>query len=151
VQIHFDRLSLFIAKNAVETPAGAKISNTVPSRFHNVSDAALADEIGRVDAIAKSAEAELKALKDEFKAKPRGGDETPVAFRKAAPLRPEVEHGTAARCRRREPKAHWGQLDVAAGGSHRRGEVGDADVIGLRKVRFALAGRPHSSSCIISQ
>src|ERR1700690_3866595 len=39
------------------------------SRFHNLSDAALADEIGRVDAIMKSAEAELKALKDEFKAR----------------------------------------------------------------------------------
>jgi transcription initiation factor TFIIIB Brf1 subunit/transcription initiation factor TFIIB len=30
---------------------------------------ALADELGRVDAIAKAAEAELKALKDEFKAR----------------------------------------------------------------------------------
>jgi hypothetical protein len=37
------------------------------SRYHNLSDAALADEIGRVDTIVKSAEAELKALKDEFK------------------------------------------------------------------------------------
>ncbi|ACK51708.1 hypothetical protein Msil_2789 [Methylocella silvestris BL2] len=43
--------------------------NTTPSRFHNLSDAALADEIGRVDAIAKAAEAELKALKDEFNAR----------------------------------------------------------------------------------
>lgn len=40
---------------------------TASSRFHNISDAALADEIGRVDAISKAAEAELKALKDEFK------------------------------------------------------------------------------------
>jgi hypothetical protein len=48
----------------------ATSSNTTTlSRFHNVSDAALADEIGRVDAIAKAAEAELKALKDEFKAR----------------------------------------------------------------------------------
>lgn len=39
------------------------------SRFHNLSDAALADEIGRMDAIVKSAEAELKALKDELKAR----------------------------------------------------------------------------------
>jgi hypothetical protein len=39
------------------------------SRFHNLSDAALADELGRVDPIVKSAEAELKALKDEFKAR----------------------------------------------------------------------------------
>lgn len=44
-------------------------SNITPSRFHNLSDAALADEIGRVDAIQKAAEAELKALKDEFKAR----------------------------------------------------------------------------------
>ena len=43
-------------------------SNTT-SRFHNLSDAALADELGRVDAISKAAEAELKALKDEFKAR----------------------------------------------------------------------------------
>ena len=42
--------------------------NTI-SRFHNLSDAALADELGRVDAISKAAEAELKALKDEFKAR----------------------------------------------------------------------------------
>ncbi len=39
------------------------------SRFHNMSDAALADEIGRIDGISKAAEAELKALKDEFKAR----------------------------------------------------------------------------------
>jgi hypothetical protein len=37
------------------------------SRFHNLSDAALADELGRVDSISKAAEAEMKALKDEFK------------------------------------------------------------------------------------
>ena len=40
---------------------------TTTSRFHNISDAALADEIGRVDSISKAAEAELKLLKDEFK------------------------------------------------------------------------------------
>ena len=39
------------------------------SRFHNLSDAALADELGRIDAITKAAEAELKALKEEFKAR----------------------------------------------------------------------------------
>jgi hypothetical protein len=39
------------------------------SRFHNLSAAALADELGRVDAISKAAETELKALKDEFKAR----------------------------------------------------------------------------------
>ncbi len=44
--------------------------NTIsPLRFHNLSGAALADEIGRIDAISKAAEAELKALKDEFKAR----------------------------------------------------------------------------------
>ena len=49
------------------------------SRFHNLSDAALADELGRVDSISKAAEIELKALKDEFKA---GGlcSATGVAF-----------------------------------------------------------------------
>ena len=44
-------------------------NNTSPSRFDNFSDGALADEIGRVDSIFKAAEAELKALKDEFKAR----------------------------------------------------------------------------------
>src|SRR5580658_4431596 len=44
-------------------------SINITSRFHNLADSALADEIGRVDAIVKSAEAELKALKDEFKAR----------------------------------------------------------------------------------
>jgi hypothetical protein len=39
------------------------------SRFHNLSDAALADELGRVDAIVKAADAELTALKNEFKAR----------------------------------------------------------------------------------
>jgi hypothetical protein len=41
----------------------------VPQPKHSLSNEALADEIGRVDAIAKAAEAELKALKDEFKAR----------------------------------------------------------------------------------
>ena len=44
-------------------------STHTTSRFHNLSDAALADELGRVDAISKAAEAELKALKDAFKAR----------------------------------------------------------------------------------
>ena len=39
-----------------------------PSRFHNFTDSALGDEIGRVDAIMKAAEAELAALKTDFKA-----------------------------------------------------------------------------------
>ena len=47
----------------------ATSQNITPSRFHNLSDAALADELGRVDAIEKAAEAELTALKAEFKAR----------------------------------------------------------------------------------
>ena len=37
------------------------------SRFHNLSNAALADTLGHADASLKGAEAECKALKDEFK------------------------------------------------------------------------------------
>jgi hypothetical protein len=51
------------------------------SKYHNLSNEALADEIGRVDAIAKAAEAELKALKEEFKArglKQAAGEKTEV-------------------------------------------------------------------------
>jgi hypothetical protein len=44
-------------------------NTTALSRFHNLPAAALADELGRVDAISKAAEAELKALKDAFKAR----------------------------------------------------------------------------------
>ncbi len=40
---------------------------TTTSRFHNLSDVALADAIGSADAVLKGAEAECKALKDEFK------------------------------------------------------------------------------------
>jgi hypothetical protein len=48
----------------------AASNNITPaSRFHNFSDAALADAIGRADAIVKGAEAELTALKDEFKSR----------------------------------------------------------------------------------
>ncbi|QLP96461.1 MAG: hypothetical protein HZY79_02265 [Rhodoblastus sp.] len=39
------------------------------SRFHKLPAEALADEIGRLDAIVKAAEADLKAAKDEFKAR----------------------------------------------------------------------------------
>jgi hypothetical protein len=42
-------------------------STTTPSRFHNVSDQALADLLGQADAVLKGAEAECKLLKDEFK------------------------------------------------------------------------------------
>jgi hypothetical protein len=37
------------------------------SRFHNLSNEALADAIGQADAVLKGAEAECKSLKDEFK------------------------------------------------------------------------------------
>ena len=47
----------------------ATLKNTTVSRFHNLSDEALADAIGRADAIVKGAEAELATLKDEFKAR----------------------------------------------------------------------------------
>jgi hypothetical protein len=41
--------------------------NYTTSRFHNLSDGALADALGHADALLKGAEAECKALKDEFK------------------------------------------------------------------------------------
>ena len=44
----------------------ATATHTTANRFHNLSPAQLADEIGRVDAIMKAAEAELKALKATF-------------------------------------------------------------------------------------
>ena len=47
----------------------ATLKNSTVSRFHNLGDEALADAIGRADAIVKGAEAELTALKDEFKAR----------------------------------------------------------------------------------
>ena len=47
----------------------AIVKTTTVSRFHNLSNAALADAIGRADAIVKGAEAELATLKDEFKAR----------------------------------------------------------------------------------
>ena len=48
----------------------ATSNNTTPaSRFHYLNNEALADAIGHADAIVKGAEAELTALKDEFKAR----------------------------------------------------------------------------------
>jgi hypothetical protein len=41
-------------------------SNTT-SRYHNLSNEMLADAIGHADAVLKGAEAETKALKEEFK------------------------------------------------------------------------------------
>jgi hypothetical protein len=40
---------------------------SITSRFHNLSNAALADALGHADAALKGAEAECKLLKDEFK------------------------------------------------------------------------------------
>jgi hypothetical protein len=42
-------------------------STTSPSRFHNLSNEALADMLGQADAVLKGAEAECKLLKGEFK------------------------------------------------------------------------------------
>ena len=39
------------------------------NRFHNLSSEALADAIGQADAVLKGAEAECKALKEEFKSR----------------------------------------------------------------------------------
>jgi hypothetical protein len=39
------------------------------SRFHNLSSEALADAIGQTDAVLKGADAECKALKEEFKSR----------------------------------------------------------------------------------
>ncbi len=43
------------------------IDSHTTSRFHNLSNAALADALGYADAVLKGAEAECKSLKDEFK------------------------------------------------------------------------------------
>jgi hypothetical protein len=44
-----------------------KLSTT--SRFHNLSNEVLADAIGHADAVLKGAEAECRALKEEFKSR----------------------------------------------------------------------------------
>lgn len=43
------------------------VHDNITTRFHNLSDAALADALGQADAVLKGAEAECKSLKDEFK------------------------------------------------------------------------------------
>jgi hypothetical protein len=43
------------------------VAANITSRFHNLSNEALADALGRADAVLKGAEAECKALKDEIK------------------------------------------------------------------------------------
>src|ERR1700688_1101173 len=97
------------------------------SRFHNLSDGALADALGHADAALKGAEAECKALKDEFKNR---GPHT-VGGNSFAGTRPE-------QIRRR--------LDVKAvkeylGESYRRFEVATiSTVIRIKAVqRFASA------------
>jgi hypothetical protein len=45
------------------------LSTISNSRFHNISDEALADMRGLADAVLKGAEAECKAIKDEFKSR----------------------------------------------------------------------------------
>lgn len=70
-----------------------RTDTTSPSRFHNVSDQALADALGKADAIAKAAVAELDALKDE--AKRRGheqlvGDEFEVSVKEQIAGRADV-------------------------------------------------------------
>src|SRR5258707_455066 len=60
--------------------------NTTVSRFHNLSDEALADAIGRADAIVKGAEAALTALKDEFKARGIFGTSPALAVLHAAAM-----------------------------------------------------------------
>lgn len=49
------------------------------SRFHNLSDAMLADAIGQQDAICKAAGAELAALKDELRTR-KGDNEAFAAY-----------------------------------------------------------------------
>ena len=66
----------------------ATLKTTTVSRFHNLSDEALADAIGRADAIVKGAEAELTALKDEFKSRGLSevaGDEFAVTATELSP------------------------------------------------------------------
>jgi hypothetical protein len=49
-----------------EVSSWHRLSTTI-SRFDNLSDRMLADELGHADALLKGAEAECKSLKDEFK------------------------------------------------------------------------------------
>jgi hypothetical protein len=48
-------------------PKATDVSTISQSRFHNLSNRALADTLGHADAALKGAEAECKSLKDEFK------------------------------------------------------------------------------------
>jgi hypothetical protein len=55
----------FFFARGPDGPSGA--NDYVTKRFHNLSDEAIADALGHVDAALKGAEAECKTLKDEFK------------------------------------------------------------------------------------
>ena len=101
--------------------------SSTTSRFHNLSDSSLADELGHADALLKGAEAECKALKDEFRrrglAEVAGSEFTVTATEQIA-----------------------GRLDVKAvkeylGESYRRFEVATiSTVIRIKAVqRFATA------------
>jgi hypothetical protein len=55
------KLSLLQSANSVSRAL------TADTRFHNLTNEVLADELGHADALLKGAEAECKELKDEFK------------------------------------------------------------------------------------
>ena len=52
---------------AKELTHGPGCFDSTTSRFHNLSNEALADAIGLADAVLKGAEVECQSLKDEFK------------------------------------------------------------------------------------
>jgi hypothetical protein len=66
---HYPEISDFPWPSVLRDQFWMKAMRVPVSRFHNLSDAALADELGRVDSIVKAAEAELTLLKNEFKAR----------------------------------------------------------------------------------
>src|ERR1700691_323663 len=103
----------------------ATLKNSTVSRFHNLSDEALADAIGRADAIVKGAEAELAALKDEFKARGLSevaGDEFAVTRDRTdfGPDRHQGREGAARRAIQRVRKGHHLHRDPHQGGQSAR-------------------------------
>ena len=88
----------------------ATLKTITVSRFHNLSDEALADAIGRADAIVKGAEAELTALKDEFKARGlaevAGDDFTVMASEQISGRIDAKGEGTAGRAIQRLREGH---------------------------------------------
>jgi hypothetical protein len=88
----------------------ATLKNSTVSRFYNLSDEALADAIGRADAIVKGAEAELATLKDEFKARGLAevaGDEFAVTATEPISGRIDAKgEGTAGRAIQRLREGH---------------------------------------------